>query len=846
MVLVNALERVIGGDLWSVYVNYSLFFDFVAYALILGGLAHYVFHNKFKKYSNPITIGFTIALTFAAIGLESNTGFRLSSLGPYAGIIFLFLLGFLLYETLHALFGKSPEECPIDAAFTYLIIYGLLIFPFKAVYNWIDYTVPLLIAIIELLMVAAAVILVICLWKMIFKKKGGSGGNPPPPPGCEGFIEVEVVDATTQQPIPKANVWLEGTATHNSGTANNQGIIIFDKVACSKNIIAKAIAPGYNEGKHTDPGGSPKDPIILDYNIKSAHARVPLTPKTTPPPPKCYGSIEGVVIDKHTKQPISQARVRLIDSIHHRVIIQPTISDNHGRFKFDRVPCNIKIIAYAEAKDYHPGTHLDPEGNPHHELEITHNGQEIKDVIIPLEPITKEGIIEGFVIDGKGKPIGGAEVGLSTNLTRSMCISRKSDGYFKIDRVPLNRDLIVWAKKGDDKGNHTIKPLGHAGTTPQRRMQCDNISWNRYDLIILTAKCNHRINVVVPIICNGIISVNVIDKEAKYPIPKANVEIRDNLGNIPYSGSTNYQGFIEFKDIPCNKDIQYLAVASATGYKTANHTEDGGSPKHLLRITKNGEVVKAVVALERMKSLPPGTGTQSQTQIQTQSQTQEQTIGDIKVEITNNIKTILGDKLSSNAKTPCGIIKSLGKDIFNSEFYLHTTKSSLTFYNEKIKNHNIISELTEIVNILEVMKDISDIFIGKKLCVDPMSRIKGKIESLKEDKYLQWFRSGKIDKIFIPQLVSIYNTKLRIANKILGNNEIKELSGYDFTRAEEKLGKLGKENKDFKSYYNLKAVFERSVKGFFKIQARIIKEVKSCRDEFYKVCRACFKSQLKT
>ena len=177
MSVIIALQRVLGGDIWSVYNQNYLFFDFVAYALILGGIAHYVLHKKFQKYSKPITIGLTLALTFAAISLEAKTNFRLSQLGPYASIILLLILAFTLYETLHALFGKSTKKCPIDAALTYLITYGLLITPLNPTYKWIEQTVPILASTLDLLMVAAAVILITCLWKMVssvFKREDSS------------------------------------------------------------------------------------------------------------------------------------------------------------------------------------------------------------------------------------------------------------------------------------------------------------------------------------------------------------------------------------------------------------------------------------------------------------------------------------------------------------------------------------------------------------------------------------------------------------------------------------------------------------------------------------------------
>ncbi|MCD6464127.1 carboxypeptidase regulatory-like domain-containing protein [Candidatus Woesearchaeota archaeon] len=647
---------------------------------------------------------------------------------------------------------------------------------------------------------------------------------------CKGRIVVDVFDNETKQAVANANVWLEGTSTQHFGKTDRHGRVVFDGVACSKNIIAKAIAPGYDEGKHTDPGGHPGHPITLRNN-SSEHARVPLKRRVNPPPPNCFGTVKGVVVDKTSGKPIPKAEVTLINTrnARQRIVLNPAITDSKGRFQFDKVPCNVKMIAHAEAQGYNPGTHLDPKGNPKHELEITRKGQVIDDVVVPLEPAKKKGIIEGFVLDRDGNPIGGAEVGLSIDLRRARCISRKRDGYFKIDDAPLNQDLIVWARKGGVMGNHTLIPRGHAGTTPQGYMQCDNLSWNRYEPIFLTAKCNHRINVVVPIVCVGTIRVKVIDKESKQSIHGAVVELVDNSGSIKYQGVTQANGVVEFKNVVCDSSVEYLATASAAGYKPGKHTDDRGSPKHLLKITKPKEIVDAIIALERKESLPPGTGiTQTQTQTQTQSQSQQ--IGDIMIE---NIINVINESANAGitqtgAKDPCNMIKALGNQILKGELVeKKEPPSNFTFYLRYIEGGWFITDAESIKEIIESMWLILKIF--KNCSPEGINKVK---------EYLIATES------LLEEYKKYYNNPRDVANRIIARyNTLADI-----------LESIGYKKKNIRKHFEntidnaiirepkvqqAKTQFDNALTELKDVHKRILTNLKIARNGLVQICNAC-------
>ena len=110
-------------DIAATYTRYFSFFDLVIYSTIFIAICHAVFANRFsgragKAMATAFGIGLGIALTLA----EVQFGWNLTAAGPYALIIILLLLGFLLFHVQMAVHIPWQIALPL----TYVLMYALL------------------------------------------------------------------------------------------------------------------------------------------------------------------------------------------------------------------------------------------------------------------------------------------------------------------------------------------------------------------------------------------------------------------------------------------------------------------------------------------------------------------------------------------------------------------------------------------------------------------------------------------------------------------------------------------------------------------------------------------------
>lgn len=110
-VLGNVFENVLrpfrGTDFGFLYQSYAPFIDGILYFIIFFGLSKFVFRDKFKSGGKMLSVGVSLALSFAAAFFSSQTGFYLGKIGPIALIIVFMMVFFFLYRTMKQFGNKK-------------------------------------------------------------------------------------------------------------------------------------------------------------------------------------------------------------------------------------------------------------------------------------------------------------------------------------------------------------------------------------------------------------------------------------------------------------------------------------------------------------------------------------------------------------------------------------------------------------------------------------------------------------------------------------------------------------------------------------------------------------------
>lgn len=122
-------------DILYVYEIYSSWFDFFIFLLIFLGLTQAVFGNShLKEQSKTLSIGISLALSFALSAWERYNGVNILSFGPIAFLIFVLLLFFVVFKLLQ----KMEASWLTSVAWGYVIAFAaLMIFGQTVVLNWL-------------------------------------------------------------------------------------------------------------------------------------------------------------------------------------------------------------------------------------------------------------------------------------------------------------------------------------------------------------------------------------------------------------------------------------------------------------------------------------------------------------------------------------------------------------------------------------------------------------------------------------------------------------------------------------------------------------------------------------
>ena len=165
---------------WNIatsYDRYSAFFDLVIYSTIFIALCHVIFTNRFsgragKAMASAFGIGLGIALTLT----ETQFGWNLRQAGPYALILILLLLGYLLLHVLMTVHMPWKLALPL----TYILMYALLRALSPGLFTLLAQRIPFINLLTALVFLLAVWQLGIALWESIDRPSRDNGT----PSGC--------------------------------------------------------------------------------------------------------------------------------------------------------------------------------------------------------------------------------------------------------------------------------------------------------------------------------------------------------------------------------------------------------------------------------------------------------------------------------------------------------------------------------------------------------------------------------------------------------------------------------------------------------------------------------------
>ena len=123
-------------DILSLYELNSTWFDFFIFLLIFLGLTQAVFgEGHFKKQSQTISIGLSLAFSLGLVLWERNTGTNLLSFGA----IGLLLITLLIFYIIFSILKKMGTEWWVAGAWAYVVIFVILMIIGPQFFNWASF-----------------------------------------------------------------------------------------------------------------------------------------------------------------------------------------------------------------------------------------------------------------------------------------------------------------------------------------------------------------------------------------------------------------------------------------------------------------------------------------------------------------------------------------------------------------------------------------------------------------------------------------------------------------------------------------------------------------------------------
>ena len=143
-------------DIGATYDRYAGFFDLVIYCALFIALAHVAFESRFSGRSGKVMAGVVgIALGVSLVLVEQQFGWSLRKASPFAALLALLLVGFLMLQTMIRIQVPWALAVPL----TYVIIYLFL----RAISPEMMKAISTRIPFIHLL---TAVMFLICVWRI--------------------------------------------------------------------------------------------------------------------------------------------------------------------------------------------------------------------------------------------------------------------------------------------------------------------------------------------------------------------------------------------------------------------------------------------------------------------------------------------------------------------------------------------------------------------------------------------------------------------------------------------------------------------------------------------------------
>ena len=156
-ILGNIFKPFFGWDILGAYDSAYEFIDFALYLFFFISILRYALKDRFDtKSAKVLSIIIGIAMSIGMSMFSRVYGFRISDIGPLAGIIFLGTLGYLFFKFLRDMGNNTPGA----GAIAFLLIYFSLISIVPSFYKWIIDKADFLEAILAFAVIVAVFIAV--------------------------------------------------------------------------------------------------------------------------------------------------------------------------------------------------------------------------------------------------------------------------------------------------------------------------------------------------------------------------------------------------------------------------------------------------------------------------------------------------------------------------------------------------------------------------------------------------------------------------------------------------------------------------------------------------------------
>ncbi|MBN1503351.1 hypothetical protein JW930_07465 [Candidatus Woesearchaeota archaeon] len=170
-----------------------------------------------------------------------------------------------------------------------------------------------------------------------------------------GKIAGYVYDKETRQPVPAADVWIEGTSisTKTIDEEEHKGAFILEEVPTNRGLVVRAKAEDYREGAHTDPGGYPSSKIKLTkenpvFPKRGEEGVLIQLEKVRDDLGKIWGRVVEVIEERRQRAPEKQLTVVVKQDEH-----LSATTDSEGRFIIQNVRLGERLdISIKEDEDY--------------------------------------------------------------------------------------------------------------------------------------------------------------------------------------------------------------------------------------------------------------------------------------------------------------------------------------------------------------------------------------------------------------------------------------------------------------------------------------------------------------